>query len=73
MYVSLDPVGESTESPFEGGANDVPISQISRLMAGSSGEMKDTRRALSNLERDGLIERAVLASVSRQPHPRRCR
>jgi ion channel-forming bestrophin family protein len=32
MYVSLDLVGESTESPFEGGANDVPISQISRLV-----------------------------------------
>jgi putative membrane protein len=30
MYVSLDLVGESTESPFEGGSNDVPISQISR-------------------------------------------
>ena len=30
MYVSLDLVGESTESPFEGGANDVPISQVSR-------------------------------------------
>jgi putative membrane protein len=32
MYVSLDLVGESTESPFEGGANDVPISQMSRLV-----------------------------------------
>ena len=32
MYVSLDQVGESTENPFEGGANDVPISQISRLV-----------------------------------------
>jgi len=32
MYVSLDQVGESTENPFEGGANDVPISQISRLL-----------------------------------------
>lgn len=30
MYLSLDQVGESTENPFEGGANDVPISQISR-------------------------------------------
>jgi len=30
MYVSLDQVGESTENPFEGGANDVPISQMSR-------------------------------------------
>ena len=28
MYVSLDQVGESTENPFEGGANDVPITQI---------------------------------------------
>ncbi|WP_119269330.1 bestrophin family protein [Taklimakanibacter deserti] len=30
MYASLDQVGESTSNPFEGGANDVPISQISR-------------------------------------------
>ena len=30
MYVSLDQVGESTENPFEGGANDVPIAQICR-------------------------------------------
>ena len=32
MYVSLDQVGESTENPFEGNANDVPISQMSRLV-----------------------------------------
>ena len=32
MYVSLDQVGQSTENPFEGNANDVPISQISRLV-----------------------------------------
>jgi ion channel-forming bestrophin family protein len=32
MYVSLDQVGESTENPFEGGANDVPISQVCRLL-----------------------------------------
>ena len=30
MYMSLDQVGESTSNPFEGGANDVPISQICR-------------------------------------------
>jgi ion channel-forming bestrophin family protein len=30
MYTSLDRVGESTENPFEGNANDVPISQICR-------------------------------------------
>jgi putative membrane protein len=30
MYISLEQVGESTENPFEGSANDVPISQISQ-------------------------------------------
>ncbi|PZF71898.1 bestrophin family protein [Taibaiella soli] len=30
VYTSLDQVGESTENPFEGNANDVPISQMSR-------------------------------------------
>ncbi len=30
VYTSLEQVGESTENPFEGGANDVPISQMSR-------------------------------------------
>ena len=32
MYMALGQVGESTENPFEGSANDVPISQISRLI-----------------------------------------
>ena len=30
MYTSLDRVGESTENPFQGSANDVPISQMCR-------------------------------------------
>jgi len=30
VYTSLEQVGESTENPFEGNANDVPISQMSR-------------------------------------------
>jgi len=30
VYTSLDQVGESTENPFEGSANDIPISQMSR-------------------------------------------
>lgn len=30
VYTSLDQVGESTENPFEGNANDIPISQMSR-------------------------------------------
>lgn len=28
--VRLDQVGESTENPFEGNANDIPIAQMSR-------------------------------------------
>ncbi len=28
MYVALDQVGESSANPFEGGANDIPISQL---------------------------------------------
>ena len=32
LYVSLDQVGESTENPFEGAANDVPISRICLLL-----------------------------------------
>jgi putative membrane protein len=30
VFTSLEQVGESTENPFEGSANDVPISQMSR-------------------------------------------
>lgn len=32
VYTSLEQVGESTENPFEGSANDVPISQMSRAI-----------------------------------------
>ncbi len=32
VYTSLEQVGESTENPFEGSANDVPISQMSRTI-----------------------------------------
>jgi putative membrane protein len=39
MYTSLDRVGESTESPFEGGANDVPISQMCRAVEVDLREM----------------------------------
>jgi len=30
MYLVLEQVGESTENPFEGGANDVPMAYLSR-------------------------------------------
>ncbi|MBL7780510.1 MAG: hypothetical protein JNM22_04775 [Saprospiraceae bacterium] len=32
VFMSLEQVGESTENPFEGSANDVPISQMSRTI-----------------------------------------
>ena len=32
MYIALEQVGESTENPFEGGANDVPITYVARLI-----------------------------------------
>lgn len=32
IYTSLEQVGESTENPFEGSANDIPISQMSRAV-----------------------------------------
>lgn len=32
LYLSLMQVGKSTENPFEGGANDVPISQTCRMI-----------------------------------------
>jgi putative membrane protein len=32
MYTSLEQVGQSTENPFEGSPNDVPISQMSRTV-----------------------------------------
>jgi ion channel-forming bestrophin family protein len=32
MFTSLDRVGESTENPFEGSANDVPITQMCRAV-----------------------------------------
>ena len=39
MYASLDRVGESTENPFEGGANDVPITRICQEIEADLREM----------------------------------
>lgn len=39
VYTSLEVVGESTENPFEGSANDVPISQMSRTIEIDMREM----------------------------------
>ncbi len=52
MYAALDQVGESSANPFEGGANDVPISRICagieidlRLMLGEAGVPERTAPA----------------------------
>ena len=39
VFTSLEQVGESTENPFEGSPNDVPISQMSRALELDIGEM----------------------------------
>src|SRR5262245_41457795 len=50
MYTSLERVGESTESPFEGGANDIPISQMCR-----TAEV-DLREMLGETDRPPQLE-----------------
>ena len=39
MYTTLEQVGASTENPFEGGANDVPMAQINRMIEVELREM----------------------------------
>jgi ion channel-forming bestrophin family protein len=41
MYTSLGQVGESTENPFEGSANDIPITQFSQIIEIDLREMLD--------------------------------
>lgn len=39
LYIGLDQVGESTENPFEGSANDVPITRICQVLDHELREM----------------------------------
>lgn len=41
VFASLEQVGESTENPFEGGANDIPITSMSRTIEIDLREMLD--------------------------------
>jgi putative membrane protein len=50
LYVALDQVGESSENPFQGGANDVPISRLSQVIEA------DLRMLLG--ERDHMLAKA---------------
>lgn len=56
IYTSLEQVGESTENPFEGNANDVPISQMSRSVEIDIRQMlgeKDLPKAMQ--EKNNII------------------
>jgi len=44
IFLALEKVGESTESPFEGGANDVPITALSRAIEIDLREMLGERQ-----------------------------
>ncbi|MGY4827560.1 hypothetical protein ACVNIS_03170 [Sphaerotilaceae bacterium SBD11-9] len=50
MYLALDLVGESTENPFGGGANDVPTSQVSRQVE------IELRQLLGDTERPPVLQ-----------------
>ena len=43
VFSSMEKVGESTENPFEGGANDVPITSMSRTIEIDLREMLDEK------------------------------
>jgi len=62
MYVALDQVGESTENPFEGGANDVPITHVCRQIEG------DLRELLGEQEQRQEQKRAPSPGAA-QPQP----
>lgn len=56
MYASLEQVGEITESPFEGGANDVPISHICRSIEIELREMLgETELPPSHRPKNGIV------------------
>jgi putative membrane protein len=41
IFMTMERIGESTENPFEGGANDVPITAMSRTIEIDLREMLD--------------------------------
>ncbi|MGJ4789171.1 bestrophin family protein [Leptospira koniambonensis] len=43
VFVSMERVGEATENPFEGGANDIPITSLSRVIEIDLRELLDEK------------------------------
>ncbi|MBO0355595.1 multidrug transporter [Muricauda ruestringensis] len=50
VFTSLEQVGESTENPFEGGANDIPMAALSRTIEIDLREMLDETDLPPNVE-----------------------
>lgn len=56
MYASLEQVGESTENPFEGSPNDVPITDISHTIEAELREMNgETIRPAAGQRQENII------------------
>ncbi len=46
VFTSMEKVGEATENPFEGGANDIPMAALSRTIEIDLREMIDDDKVL---------------------------
>ncbi len=55
IFTTLEKIGESTESPFEGSANDVPITAISRTIEIDLLEMFDQQDVPAPLKPENNI------------------
>lgn len=55
VFTSIERVAEATENPFEGGANDVPISAMSRTIEIDLREMLDENDIPSALQAQNNI------------------
>ena len=43
VFIAMDRVGEATENPFKGGANDIPMAAISRTIEIDLRDMLDEK------------------------------
>ena len=50
VFTTMEKIGESSENPFEGSANDVPITAMSRTIEIDMLEMLDVEHAIQPLQ-----------------------
>lgn len=55
VFTTLEKIGESTENPFEGNANDVPITALSRTIEIDLRDMLDEENLPEPLQPVGSI------------------